>query len=122
MPFTTAELTAFFTQAGQMGLTAAQHRALAAEGLSTMDDFRDFRKEELLVAFKNLRDTYPIPTRITTRLLMASIAYHYYADTTRVVDYIYMHFTNVLREFNIEWKAIMSLKDQDNNLKLPTLS
>ena len=84
--------------------------------------FMDFKKEELLVAFKNLRDTAPIPARSTTRLLVASIAYHYYVDTAREVNESNMHFTNVLREFNIEWKAIVSLKDQDNDLKLPMLS
>ena len=103
MPFTAGQLTSFFTQAGQMGLTPAQRRGLAAEGLTTVDDFRDFKKEELLVAFKNLRDTDPIPARSTTRLLVASTAYHYYVDTCRDVNATNMHFTNILREFNIEW-------------------
>ena len=91
MPLTAAQLTAFFTQAGQMGLTAEQLRALANEGLTTVNDFMDFKKEELLVAFKNLRDTAPIPAKSTTRLLVASIAYHYYVDTAREVTNTNMH-------------------------------
>ena len=33
-----------------------------------------------------------------------------------------MHFTNVLRDFDIEWKAIQSMVEKDNELKLPVLS
>ena len=48
----------------------------------------------------------PIPARSTTRLLVASVAYHYYVDTGREVTHAKMHYTNVLREFNVEWEAM----------------
>ncbi len=42
MPFTIAQLTAFWTSPAQMGLTARTRVQMAAEGLATPDDFEDF--------------------------------------------------------------------------------
>ena len=49
----------------------------------------------------------PIPARSITHLLIASVAYHYYVDTGRAVTNTNMQFTNVLRDFHVEWKAIL---------------
>ena len=108
-----------------MGLTAGQRTALQTEGLTNMDDFQDFQTEELKSAFKNCRSSTPpvsIPARASSRLLTASIAWHYYNDTGRVVTPVNMHFSNVLRDFHIEWKAILDLVDRDSELKLPVLT
>ena len=47
----------------------------------------------------------PIPARSITHLLIASVAYHYYVDTGRAVTNTNMQFTNILRDFHVEWKA-----------------
>ena len=39
--------TAFFTNGTQMGLTVDQRTALAEQGLTAVDDFADFGKDEL---------------------------------------------------------------------------
>ena len=81
--------------------------------------------EELKSAFKNCRSRTPpvsIPAKASSRLLTASLAWHYYTDTDRAVTPVNMHYNNVLRNFHIEWKAIMDLVDRDNNLKLPVLT
>ena len=55
MPFTVTQLTAFWTGQAQMGLTACTHVQMAAEGLTTPDDFEDFpEKEDLEGLFKQL--------------------------------------------------------------------
>lgn len=63
----------------------------------------------------------PIPARSITRLLIASVAYHYYVDTGRAVTNTNMHFTNVLRDFHVEWKAMESMSTQESPT-LPILS
>ena len=55
----------------------------------------------------------PIPAKCITRLLIASVAYHYYKDTGREITPTNMHFTNVLREFHIEWNAMLSMAEQE---------
>ena len=57
MPFTGN--TTFFTNGTQMGLTGEQRTALAAQGLTTVDDFADFGKDELNDAIKNMRTSIP---------------------------------------------------------------
>ena len=108
-----------------MDLSDDQRTALSGEGLTTVNDFQDFKREELLVAFKNCRSLdppEPLSAKSSTRLLVASIAWHYYTDTGREVTSTNMHFQNILRAFNIEWKAIASMADKENELKLPVLS
>ena len=55
MPFTVAQLTAFWTSQPLMGLTARTRVQMAAEGLETPDNFEDFtEKEDLEGLFKQL--------------------------------------------------------------------
>ena len=133
MPFTALQLTHFFTSNQQMALTNVQREALSREGLTSVTDFVDFKEEELKVAFKNARagipgvpgvpgiPSVPIPARSITRLMIASVAYHYYVDTGRDVTNTNMHFTNVLRDFHVEWKAMKSMSSQESPT-LPILS
>lgn len=122
-----------------MDLNADQRDALAVQGLATVDDFRDFGKEELEQAIRNMRTTIPgipavpavldadgnvevaavpavppilpiiLPAKSFHRLLVASIAWHYYTDTSRAVTSTNMHYTNILQDFYTEWKAICKL-------------
>ena len=55
MPFTVAQLTAFWTIPAQMGLTARTRVQMAAESLTTPDEFEDFpEKDDLESLFKQL--------------------------------------------------------------------
>ncbi len=45
MPLTAAQLTAFWTSPNQMGFSARTRTQIAAEGLVTPDDFKDFNNE-----------------------------------------------------------------------------
>ena len=55
----------------------------------------------------------PIPAKCITRLLIASVAYNYYKHTGREITNTSMHFTNVLREFHVEWNAMLSMAEQE---------
>ena len=59
MPLTVGQSTTFFTAGTQMGLTPVQRTALAAQGLSTPDDFSDFVTDELDTGLKNMRTSIP---------------------------------------------------------------
>ena len=133
--------TAFFTAGTQMGLTGAQRTALAAQGLTVVDDFADFGKDELKEALKNMRTSIPgipaiaavndaqgneitaavdavppvlpviLPARCTQRLTVAAVAWHYYTDTAREVTAVNMHYNNILKDFQLEWKAITAMAE-----------
>ena len=53
MVFTAAQTTAFFENGPQMALTNNQRQQLAAEGLVVVDDFQDFKEDELHQAYEN---------------------------------------------------------------------
>lgn len=139
MPFTGS--TAFFTAGTQMGLTAQQRTALAEQGLTSPDDFADFGKDELKDAFRNMRTAIPgipatpavtdadgtiiteaipavapilpviLPARCTHRLEVAALAWHYYTYTGREVTPVNMHYTNILKDFYVEWKALTAMAE-----------
>ena len=59
MVFNAQQLTSFFQNAPQMALTVDQRNRLAQEGLATIDDFVDFKEDQLIDAFKNMRIAIP---------------------------------------------------------------
>ena len=50
-----------------------------------------------------------MPAKSAQRLNVASIAWHYYTDTSRSVTNTNMHYNNVLKDFYLEWKALTSM-------------
>ena len=139
MTLTDRQHTFFFTAGIQMGLSDAQRLSLATQGLETVDDFVDFGKDELEQALKNMRTSIPgiaeipaitgangvittpavpavpailpviLPAKSTHRLEIASVAWHYFTDTSRDITSINMHYTTTLKNFHIEWKAITEM-------------
>ena len=63
----------------------------------------------------------PISAKCASRLLVASIACHYYQDTGREIGANKMHYQSTLQDFYTEWTAIQTLSKQDSP-KLPALS
>ena len=59
MAFTNAELTNFFENGPQMALSPSARARLAAEGLTTIEDFDDFKADQLDVAIRNFRTSIP---------------------------------------------------------------
>ena len=59
MVFTANQNTLFFTSNAQIALTNEQRIALRREGLVSVQDLLDFQKEDLKVAFRNVRTGIP---------------------------------------------------------------
>lgn len=145
MAFNNAELTNFFENGPQMALTNAARVRLAAEGLGTIEDFDDFKDDQLDVAVRNLRTSIPgvpatvdaagnvlvpaiapilpclVPAKCILRLKVASTAYHYYKDTARTPTSANMNYTRVLKTFHTEWEAIIKQSKEDKPT-VPVLS
>ena len=62
-----------------------------------------------------------VSAKCTLRLKVASAAYHYYTSISRIPTPVNMNYTNVLRDFYIEWEAIIALADEDKP-KVPMLT
>ncbi|MCP4120802.1 MAG: hypothetical protein GY751_03535, partial [Bacteroidetes bacterium] len=120
-----------------MALTVDQRNRLAQEGLATIDDFVDFKEDQLIDAFKNMRIVIPgvpavlddqgnvvtpaiapippclVSARCALRLKVASIAYHYYVSIGRDPTPSNMNYSQVLRSFYVEWEALDKLNSED---------
>ena len=59
LPFTNAQQDSFFDNGPQMSLPGVVRARLAAEGLATVEDFEDFKQDQLERAFKNMRTSIP---------------------------------------------------------------
>ncbi|GFH62136.1 hypothetical protein CTEN210_18612 [Chaetoceros tenuissimus] len=136
MAFTPQNLTNFWENGPQMRLTADQRARLAQEGLTTIDDFSDFNEDTLDDAFKNMKRSEPAiaevrdaaNTVITAavpairgeplqaiqkyRIHTARIAHEYLTTVARPVTPQTMNFNGCLKDFRIEFDAIMKLKEQ----------
>ena len=151
MAFTNPTTEAFFTNGPQMGLTPVQRNRLAGEGLSSVDDFADFKEDQLLQAIKNLKTAIPplpgvpavqdangneiqaaipgvpgippclIPAKCLLRLTVATAAYHYYVDTARTPTPANMNYSIVLKGFYDEFEAIDKMQEADSST-VPHLS
>ena len=158
MVFNNGQNTAFFENGPQMNLPANVRNRLQQEGLQVVEDFYDFREDELTQAFKNMRTPIagvpgipglpqvmapdgiavavpavpavpPIPgspgvivsALCAKRLKVASIAYHYYTSIGRTPTPANMNYTSVLRDFHIEWEAVLKLNKEDK-ASVPVLS
>jgi hypothetical protein len=140
--FTNNQLDSFFTNGPQMALTNAMRTRLTQEGLTTVDDFSDFKAEQLNDAFKNMRTSIPgvaavpavldndgvvitpaiaaipsilpilISAKCGLRLKIASIAYHYYDSIGRDHTPANMNYLQVLKDFYTEYSAVLSLSKE----------
>ena len=145
MAWNGATTTAFFENGPQMNLTPVQRGRLAGEGLTNVEDFADFKAEQIDDAIKNLRVSIPavaavaavggapavpavpavlpclISAQCQRRLNVASVAWHYYESIGRQQTPQNMNYSNVLRQFYTEWESIELLKDEDKP-EVPVLS
>ena len=69
MVFTAAQLTAFFTTGGYLGLSARTATALAAEGITAPADLAEFDKAGLDAIFRNLRKPQDVVMLVAVALV-----------------------------------------------------
>ena len=133
MVLTAAQTTAFFTDADQMGFPAQTYAHMATEGITTVDDLVDFDSKTLNQLAENLRKppgrvpapggpagtTIPTPAftfwrQIQKRLATAVDLIKYYDTVGRTVTVANIQWTQVMRNFGIQWKALKDKKEQDD--------
>ena len=82
--------------------------------IPAVDEVRDSNNNVVTAAVPAVPPVLPIimPAKSTHRLEVASIAWHYYTDTTCAITTGNMHYTNVLQAFYTKWKAIVSMANE----------
>ena len=107
------------------------------EDFTEIDDFSDFKEDQLTQAFRNMRTSIPgapeqpcsgrksgvsaiearntilVSAKCALRLKVASFAYNYYDYIGREHTPANMHYTCLLKDFYTEYKALLDLKDED---------
>ena len=118
-PFTSGQLTSFFKNTPHIGLSSAQRTRIAQEGLSVIEDFADFKEDQIEQVIENMRVSIPgvtaqlILARCMLWLKVASIVYYHHNLIKRAIMLHNMHYMRVLRNFHQEWEALMSLTEED---------
>ena len=134
MPLTAAQTTAFFEDAGQMGLPNATVVQLQQEGIDNVDDLVDFEKDTVEQIAANLRrpagripDPNPaaavgatVPTKpfvsgakSQQRLINAAKLVRYYDTVGRNTTAGNLQWTPVMKNFSEQWKALEDKKGGD---------
>jgi len=143
MVLTEAQMTSFFKQEAQMGIPNATVVQLRAEGIETLDDLADFDKDSLQQLADNLQrpggcvpDQNPvaaaagatIPTpqfvfgaKSQKHLLVTCSLVRYYEIIGRPLSAANMQWDTVMKNFEIQWKAIKDKKDE-HEPELPKIS
>ena len=134
MVLTAAQTTSFFENADQMGVQHATVVQLALEGIQTVDDLADFDKEALQQLADNLchpggrvpnpdpgaaaASTIPTPAFVfgaksQKRLGIACELVRYYNTVGHDLTAANMRWNNVIKNFEIQWKALKTKWDED---------
>ena len=132
MPLTNQQTTDLFTQPDQMGLEARTWAFLTNEGIQFADDMSIFKKKE---SWKQLLENckrppqiadpnnpgqmiddrpYRIGAKSLMRLRVLAVAVSYYEETARPLSVASVQWDQRLKNFSIEWDAIMELKDSSD--------
>jgi hypothetical protein len=132
MVLTAAQTTAFFTDTAQMGLDARTRTQLQAEGIVNVEDLAEFTEED---TWKQIIDNCRRPPKITDatgalveqeafhisgkslhRIQVAAVAIEYYLATGRPLSAAIIEWNTTLKNFEVQWKALLRAKDDDSEL------
>jgi hypothetical protein len=135
MVLTAAQILAFFEDDDQMGIPHATIVQLQQEGITTVGDLADFDKTSLQQVADNLRRpggrvpdpdpgaavgaTIPTPSFVFgakshKRLLVACDLVRYYETVGRDLTAPNLQWSNVMKNFDIQWKALKDRQDDDD--------
>ena len=133
MVITNAQTASFFQDNDQMAIPNATVVQLATEGIALIDDLSDFTDDEFTQLASNLRNPPGIPNpnlaaggpaivpvpafvlgaKSLKRLKIAARAVRYYEAISRPLSAGNMHYNNVLKTFELQWKALETRKEED---------
>lgn len=135
MVLTAAQITAFFTDADQMGIPQRTVNQLVNEGIESPDDLVDFDKDTMSMVAENLRrpggrepnpdpgaapgstiptQPYVFSAKSQQRMLAAANIVRYYQDTGRALTAANIRWNPVLRNFKEQYKALEERKEEDD--------
>ena len=143
MVLTGPQAHAFFTEPAQMGIPVATVAQLAVEGIATVSDLADFDEESLKQVAENLRRpagrvpdptpgapqgaTIPTPSFVFgakshKRLLVACDLVKYYNTTGRDLTVANIRWNQVIKNFEIQWKALKARAKDDDEPDVPKIT
>ena len=110
MPLTAAQNTAFFTAAGQMGISNADFNALNAEEINLVSNLDKFNKEDLEQIAKNIRApaaggvaAVVLGAKSLKRLIVACDLVRFYNMVGRPLTTANVQWTHVMKNFALQW-------------------
>lgn len=139
MVLTNAQITAFFTDAGQMNLPPRTRVFLQSEGITSPEDLAEFTtKEAWEQVLENCKrppqipdpanatlmindQPYRMPAKSLMRLKVAAVAIKFYQDTSRPLAAGMLTWSTRLVSFQQQWAAILDLKKSDGQ-ELPKIT
>ena len=142
MVLTAGQTAAFFHEEAQMGIPYETIAQMQAEGITNVQDLADFEKESLQQLADNLRKpggripdpnpnaapgaTIPTPAFVfgaksQKRLSVATDLIKYYDATGRDYTAANLQWTNVMKDFEIQWKAL-KVKQREDPPETPKIS
>jgi hypothetical protein len=118
MVLTAAQTTSFFENADQMAIPNATVLQLVAEGIDSVDDLSEFDKDTISQIASNLRrpaagNHYVFGAKSQKRLAVACEIVRYYETVGRPLTAGNLAWDTVLKNFEIQWKALKTKKDGD---------
>jgi hypothetical protein len=118
MVFTGNQTSNFFREETQMDIPAATVAALVVEGISSVQDLEEFESEDFKQLVSNLRSPtgdgpFVLGAKSLKRLKVAAKAVRYYTAIGRELSAGNMHYTNVLKNFDMQWNALVQRNDDD---------
>jgi hypothetical protein len=126
MILTAAQTALFFENAAQMVIRNATVVELVNEGINTVDDLLEFEKDTIAQIVYNLcRPPAGAPHvfggKSQKRLIVACELVRYSETTGRALTAANLQWTSVMKNFEIQWKALMDKKSKDEP-KTPKIS
>jgi hypothetical protein len=112
------QTTQFFEGADQMAIPNATVVELVNEGISLVDDLSEFDKDTIGQIAYNLRRPpngapFVFGAKSQKRLIVACELIRYYETCGRVLTPANLQWNTVMKNFEIQWKALMDKKDRD---------
>ena len=138
MVFSALKLTLFVTNGPHLALSVSACDRLGQEGFESIEDFSNFKDDQLYQAIKNTRISIPsvaavlgaqdivvvpgvspispcvVSEKLALHLKVTSIDFYYYHIIGCDRNMSNMHYTQSLRTLYIEWEALIKLSKETN--------
>lgn len=116
MVLTIAQNTAFFTDAGQMGLNAATFALLNTEGINVVADLDEFDKDDLEQIAKNIQNPQAgnlaavLGAKSLKRLIVACDMVRFYNTVGQALSAANIQWNPIMKNFAVQWQALCEKK------------